>query len=166
MGIDLLGFVLIQGHEAVEDIVACGGIVGSTFCNIRFLVLPPVGSILVELAFIIREVVLHGAHGKLLLESVDLVQKQDDGRFDEPPRIANGIKQGQGLLHTVDRFVLEEQLIILGDGHQKQNRSDILKAVDPFLSLGPLATYIKHSVSKFTNDEGRLGDSGGLDTRT
>ena len=31
MGVDLLGLVLVQGHEAVENIVARGGVVGTTW---------------------------------------------------------------------------------------------------------------------------------------
>ena len=78
MSIDLLGLMLIQGNKTVEDVVASRSIVRSTFSNIRFLMIPSVCSILIELAFIIREVVLHRANRKLLLESVDLVQEQDD----------------------------------------------------------------------------------------
>lgn len=73
MGVYLLGLVLVQGNETIQDVVACGGIVRSTFCNIRFLVFPAVGSILVELAFIVRKVVLHRANRKLLFEPIDLV---------------------------------------------------------------------------------------------
>ena len=31
VGVDLLGLVLVQGHEAVEDVVARGGVVGTTW---------------------------------------------------------------------------------------------------------------------------------------
>lgn len=31
MGVDLLGFVLIQGNEAIEDVVARSSIIGTTF---------------------------------------------------------------------------------------------------------------------------------------
>ena len=75
MGIYLLRLVLIQGHESVQDIVACRSVIRSTFSNIRSVLLPKVVANLVQLAFIIREIILHGGHGELLLESVDLVQK-------------------------------------------------------------------------------------------
>lgn len=52
--------------------------------------------------FVIREVVLHWAHRQLLLEAIDLVQEQDDTGLCEPPRVADAIKQGKCLLHTVD----------------------------------------------------------------
>ena len=61
MGVDLLGLVLVEGYEAVEDVVARGRVVRSTFSNIRSLVLPSVGSNLVQLAFIVREIILHRA---------------------------------------------------------------------------------------------------------
>lgn len=73
MRVDLLRLVLIQAHESVEDIVASGGIVVTTF--------------------VIREVVLHWADRQLLLESVDLVEEQNNRRLDEPPRVANGVEQ-------------------------------------------------------------------------
>lgn len=63
VGVYLLGLVLVQGYESVQDIIASRGIVGSTFFKIRFVVIPSVGSILVELAFIVREIVLHRADG-------------------------------------------------------------------------------------------------------
>ena len=53
MSIDLLGFVLVEADESVQNIVTSGSIV-----------VP---------ALIIREVVLHGANWKLLLESINLV---------------------------------------------------------------------------------------------
>ena len=89
MGIYLFCLMLIQRDEAVQNVIAGRGIVRSTFSNIRFLVLPSVGSILVELAFIVWKVVLHWADRKLLLKSIDLVQEQDDGGFDKPARIAD-----------------------------------------------------------------------------
>ena len=164
MGVDLFGLMLVQRHKAVQDVIARSGIVGSTFSKIRFLVISSVGSMLVELAFIVREVVFHRTDRKLLLEAVDLVQEQDDGCLDEPPRITDGIEQGQGLLHPVDRFILEEKLIVLGNGNKEEDRCDILKAVDPLLSLRSLTSYIEHSIGEFADDEGGLGDASGLDT--
>ena len=78
MGVYLFGLVLIEGNEPVQDVVASRGIIRTTLVNIRYLLSFPVGSILVKLAFIIREVVLHRTNRKLLLKSIDLVQKQDD----------------------------------------------------------------------------------------
>lgn len=61
MSVDLLGLMLVQGDETVQDVIAGRGIVGSTFMKIRFLVFLSVGSNLVQLAFIVWEVVLHRA---------------------------------------------------------------------------------------------------------
>lgn len=58
MCVDLLGLVLVQADETVEDVVASSSVVGT--------------------ALIVREVVLHGADGQLLLESIDLVEEKND----------------------------------------------------------------------------------------
>ena len=58
VGVDLLLLGLVEGHETVEDVVAGSGVVGAPL--------------------VVREVVLHGAHGQLLLESVDLVEEKND----------------------------------------------------------------------------------------
>ena len=73
MCVDLLRFVLVQRNESVQDIVACGSVIGTTLSRIRFLMISAVASELVELAFIIWEIVLHWGNGQFLLESVDLV---------------------------------------------------------------------------------------------
>ena len=84
MGVDLLGFVLVERDETIEDVIASSSVIGTTFSNIRLLMLTAEGSILVQLAFIIREIVLHGRHRELLFKSVDFVEEEDDGGFDEP----------------------------------------------------------------------------------
>ena len=90
MGIDLFGIVLVQGDETVQNVVTCGSIIGSTCLPVRGTIL---GRVRHERAsgkpgmrtFIIRKVILHGAHGQLLLEAIDLVQEQDDAGLGEPP---------------------------------------------------------------------------------
>jgi len=64
MGVDLLGLVLVQAHESVQNVIACRSIVLTSL--------------------VIWEIVLHWAHWELLLESIDLIQEQNDGRLDEP----------------------------------------------------------------------------------
>ena len=145
MGVDLLCLVLVERDESVEDVVAGSGVVWA--------------------ALVVGEVVLHGADGQLLLEPVDLVQEQDDGCLDKPPRVADGVEQCEGFLHTVDSLVFEQQLVVLGDGDQEKDRGNVLEAVDPLLSLGTLATNVEHAVGQVTDDEGSLGDTSGLDTR-
>ena len=142
--VDLLRLVLVQADEAVQDVVARRRVVVA--------------------ALVVGEVVLHRADRQLLLESVDLVEEENDGRLDEPPGVADGVKERQGLLHSVDRLVLEQQLIVLGDGDQEEDGGDVLEAVDPLLSLRSLATDVEHAVGQVANDECRLGDTGGLDT--
>lgn len=144
MRVDLLLLGLVERDEPVEDVIAGGGIVGATL--------------------VVGEVVLHGADGQLLLEAVDLVQEQNDRGLDEPARVADGVEQGQRLLHTVDRLIFKQQLVVLGDGDQEEDGSDVLEAVDPLLSLGTLSTDIEHAVRQVADEEGGLGDTGGLDT--
>ncbi len=115
MRVDLFRLMLVQADESVEDVVAGGRIILA--------------------ALVIREVVLHGADGELLLESIDLVQEQNDGRLDKPPRVADRVEQSQGFLHTVDRLILEQQLVVFRNGNQEENGSNVLKAVNPLLSL-------------------------------
>jgi len=64
MCVDLLCFVLVQADKTVQDIITGRGIIISTF--------------------VVWEVVLHWADGKLLLESVNLVEEENDGCLDEP----------------------------------------------------------------------------------
>lgn len=65
MGINLLWLVLVQTDETTQDVVACRCIIVTTL--------------------VVGEVVLHGTDGELLLESVDLVQEENDRRLDKPP---------------------------------------------------------------------------------
>lgn len=166
MCIDLLGLVLVQGNETVEDVVAGRSIVRTTFRDIRFLVFLPVGSILVELAFIVWKIILHRADRKLFLEPINLVQEQDDRGLDKPPRVADGVEERKGFLHTVDGFILEQKLVVLRDGNKEKDRCDILEAVDPFLALRPLPADIKHPVCQLTDDECSLRNAGGFNTRS
>lgn len=145
VGVDLFLLRLVERHEAVEDVVASGGIVGTTL--------------------VVGEVVLHGADGQLLLETIDLVQEENDGRLDEPTRVADRVEQGKRLLHTVDSLVLEQQLVVLGDGDQEENSGDVFEAVNPLLPFGTLTTDIEHAVRQVANEESSLGDTGRLDTR-
>lgn len=58
MSIDLLGLVLVEADESIQDVVA--------------------GHRIIIAALIVWEVVLHWADWELLLESIDLVEEQDD----------------------------------------------------------------------------------------
>ena len=113
MGIDLLGFVLVERDKTIENVVAGSSVVGATL--------------------VVGEIVLHRAHRELLFESINLVQEENDGCLDEPSRIANRVEQGEGFLHTVDGFVFEEKLVVFGDGDKEENGGDVFEAVDPLL---------------------------------
>lgn len=89
MGVYLLCLMLIEGDESVQDVVACRSVIRATFSNIRLLMLATPSAVLVQLAFIVREIVLHRRHRKFLLESVDLVQEKNNRGLDEPPGIAD-----------------------------------------------------------------------------
>lgn len=69
-------------------------------------------------------------------------------------------------MHSVDRLVFEEQLIVLGDGNEEKDGRDVLEAVDPFLSLGSLTSDVEHAVGKLADDESGLGDTSGLHSRS
>lgn len=115
--------------------------------------------------FIIREVVLHRTYGQLLSESINLVQEQNDTCLDEPSWVADGVEQRQCLLHTIDRLILEKQLIIFRDSDQKEDRSDVFETMDPLLSFRSLSTNIKHPVREIPNDECRFSNTRGLNAR-
>lgn len=144
MGINLLILGLIQAHEAMENIVA------------RLLV--------VLASLVVGEVVLHGREGKLFPEAIDLVEEENDGSLDEPARVADGVEEGEGFLHTVYSLVFEKKLVVLGDGDEEEDGGDVLETVDPLLALGTLSSDVEHAVGELANDEGCLSDTGGLDT--
>jgi len=145
VSVDLLLLGLVQRHEAVENVVASGSIVGTTL--------------------VVGEVVLHGADGQLLLEAVDLVKEENDRRLDEPPRVANRVEQGERFLHTIDGLIFEQELVIFRDSDQEKNGGDVFETVNPLFTLRTLTTDVEHTVGQVANNEGCLGDTGGLDTR-
>lgn len=145
MCVDLLGLVLVQADESVQDVVASSGVVVTTL--------------------VVGKVVLHWADGQLFFEPIDLVQEQNYRRLDEPPGVANRVEEGQCFLHSVDGLIFKQQLIVLGNGDEEQNSSHVLEAMDPLLTLRSLATHVEHAICEITNNKGRLSDTGGLDTR-
>lgn len=112
VGIDLLGVVLIQAHESIQNVVTCGSIIRSTCLPVRRAIF---GRIRQERAsskpgmrtFVVREIVLHGAHWKLLLEAINLVQEQNNTRLGKPSGITDAVEEGEGFLHPVHRFIFE-----------------------------------------------------------
>lgn len=82
----------------------------------------------------------------------------------KPPRVADGIEEGECFLHTVDVLVLVQHLVILAQSNQEDQRSDILETMDPLFSLRPLTAYIEQAVGELTDAESGLGNAGRLDT--
>ncbi len=68
-------------------------------------------------------------------------------------------------MHTVDRLIFEQKLVVFGDGDKEENGGNVLEAVDPLLPFGPLAADVEHAVGQIANDEGGFSDTGRLDTR-
>lgn len=79
MGVDLFGLCLIERHKPVENVVTSSGIIRTTLTLLAVALMRHE-----RLTIIVWEVVLHGADWELLLETIDLVQEQDDARLDEP----------------------------------------------------------------------------------
>ena len=101
-----------------------------------------------------------GGQQQLFLKQIFFVEEQNHGRGAKPTRIdnlghthhemhvntaTNGVatqnttteidtyllKQGQRFGHAIAVFVFKQLLIVLGNGRHKQDRGDVLKAVDP-----------------------------------
>lgn len=92
---------------------------------------------------------------KLALEDIDLVEKENDGRPEEPSRVSDGLKQDERLLHSILRWdlcqlslshatarrephlipFLEEDLVVIAEGCAKDDSRDGLEAVYPLLAL-------------------------------
>lgn len=69
-------------------------------------------------------------------------------------------------MRTYHTLVFVEHLIIFTERDEEDERSDILEAMDPLLSLRPLPSNVEHAVSKILNDERCLCYTGSLDTRS
>ena len=78
----------------------------------------------------------------LILQEIHFVQEEDNGDFGEGTMVGNGLENGSGFFQAVDPFVLQEFLVKFGGGGQKKNGRDFVKALEPFLSLSPLASHV------------------------
>lgn len=63
VSVNLFCFMLVQVDEVVQDVV--------------------VGSGVVVIIFVVREVVFYGVDWKFFFEMIDFVEEEDDGSFDE-----------------------------------------------------------------------------------
>ncbi len=113
VGVDRLCIALVQTDETVDDVFACRVVVRTTS--------------------VIAKIVSHGRDGELLFEKINLVEEKNDGSLDKPSRVADAVKERQGFLHTVDVFILVQQLIVFRDGDEEDDRCDILKQWIHFL---------------------------------
>ena len=77
-------------------------------------------------------------------KKIFLVQKKNDGSFDKPFVVANRVKQLHRFHHTIHLFVFRQNQIITAESNTKNNCCHSFKTVDPFFSLGSLATNVKH----------------------
>lgn len=119
----------------------------------------------------------------LLLQDVGLVEKQDDGRALEPGICDDGFEQRLALFHAVlqqekqllleskmfnkvngwinsETFphlivTLHQDLVVLTQRHQEDDRRDILEAVDPLPPLWPLTSDIHHPARASHDEQSR-----------
>lgn len=145
VGVDLLrGCALVQGNKAVQQVIA--------------------SSVIVVTSRIVGEVVTHWRMRQLLCEQVDLIQKQDNRRLDEPPRVANRVEQRQRFLHTIHALIFIKHLVILAQRDQEDERGDVFETVDPLFTFASLTTHVEQLVREFSNTECSFRDTSRLDT--
>ena len=56
------------------------------------------------------------------------------------------------LYSTYGRFIFMQNLVVFRHGHTENDSRDILETMNPFFSLGTLATNVKQSVKKKGKD--------------
>jgi len=66
---------------------------------------------------------------------------------------------------TYDTLIFVQHLVVLAQTDQEHQSSNVLEAMNPLLTLRPLATDVEQLVCELANLESRFGDTGGLDTR-
>lgn len=57
--------------------------------------------------------------------------KGERGTHDEPPRVDDALEQDERLVHAVLSILLEQDLVVLGQGDAEDDGRDGLEAVDP-----------------------------------
>lgn len=86
-------------------------------------------------ADVVGEVLFHRRVRKLLDEDVDLVQAENYCGSAEPHGVHDGLKEVQRLLEAVLRRRLKQRLVVLTQSNAENDCSDIVKTMNPFLSL-------------------------------
>jgi len=65
--------------------------------------------------------------------------------------------------YTHHGLILDQNLVILAQSHQKDQCGDVLKTMYPLLPLASLPSYIEDGIVQVIDAEPRLGDAGGCD---
>lgn len=137
------------GGEVVEErLTAVPSLPVEALDQVALNVLQPVG-----VALEIREVLLDADSLHLLHQEVHLVEEQDYGDVEEELVVDYRLKDVHRLHQPVGAPVLHEDLVVLTGRHHEQDRRDPVKALEPLLALGPLASHIHHFKRDFFNNE-------------
>mmetsp|Transcript_1604 Transcript_1604/g.2830 ORF Transcript_1604/g.2830 Transcript_1604/m.2830 type:complete len:366 (-) Transcript_1604:303-1400(-) len=105
-----------------------------------------------------------GNLSELLTEEVLLVEEENHGSLTKEGRVADFVKENDGLIDAVHGVVFEEVLVVLVDCSDKDHSSDIVESVDPLLTLVTLATDIKHGNGDTVDNKFSLDDTRGTHT--
>ena len=84
-------------------------------------------------------------------------------RFYETPYIRRElccVAIGEGTDHVL---VLDQNLVILAQSHQKDQGGDVLETMYPLLPLASLPSHVEDGIIQFIDPESRLGDASGCD---
>mmetsp|Transcript_18450 Transcript_18450/g.36919 ORF Transcript_18450/g.36919 Transcript_18450/m.36919 type:complete len:216 (+) Transcript_18450:146-793(+) len=95
----------------------------------------------------------------LLFEEILLVQKQNHRRVFKETVVADFVEKVNGFHHTIRRGILVQGLIVFRQGSYKNNSCNIVKAMNPLLSLISLSTYIVHNKLSIIDDILLLNDT-------
>jgi hypothetical protein len=71
----------------------------------------------------------------LLLEEIDLVREEDDGRLLEHLGRDDLVPEYEGVLETIDAAVLLELLVEARDGSQEDDSGNVLEEREPSMPL-------------------------------
>ena len=88
---------------------------------------------------------LDGPRLHQLDQQVLLVHQEEKGRCLEERVVCNLLKQTEAFGHAVDLVVLVENVVVVGQIDNKDNCTDIVKAVDPLAALSALTTNINNT---------------------
>ena len=67
-------------------------------------------------------------------------------------------------MHSIRRFVFDENLIVFAQSHDEDDGGDIFEAMNPFLSLRSLAADVEDTKVEIFKGEIDLDDAGGFNS--